>query len=228
MKVTIHQPYYLPYIGLFHKILQCDCFVIYDTAQYVKNRLDNRNYIKFNNQKTLLTVPVGKKSSFKRLHEVKIGNKANWHLKHWTTIEMAYNNSPWFKDYSEQFRRHYMKNNIMLVDINIPLILEVLDILNWKGKIIKSSELGLDYSLLSTVALIEILKKVNGTYYLAGASSKKYLQEDLFDRENITVEYHQFSHPEYTQQNVGFIPNLACIDLIFNEAERSKKIIIGD
>ena len=45
MIVSIHQPNYLPYIGFFHKVMCSDVFVIYDTAQFVKDRFDNRNKI---------------------------------------------------------------------------------------------------------------------------------------------------------------------------------------
>ena len=67
MNVTIHQPYFVPYIGFFSKVFSSDVLVLYDTAQYVKNRLDNRNYINYDNKKTLLTVPIAKHMSFKPL-----------------------------------------------------------------------------------------------------------------------------------------------------------------
>ena len=34
MMVTIHQPCYLPYLGVFHKIWKADAFVFLDDAQY--------------------------------------------------------------------------------------------------------------------------------------------------------------------------------------------------
>ena len=34
MKVAVHQPNYLPYLGLFHKLAKADVFVLYDTAQF--------------------------------------------------------------------------------------------------------------------------------------------------------------------------------------------------
>ena len=44
--VSGHQPVYLPWLGLFHKISLCDKFVYMDTVQYLNNDWNNRNKIK--------------------------------------------------------------------------------------------------------------------------------------------------------------------------------------
>ena len=44
MRVTIHQPNYFPYPGLFHKLSLSDVFVILDDVQYQFD-ITNRNKI---------------------------------------------------------------------------------------------------------------------------------------------------------------------------------------
>ena len=46
MKVAIHQPNYLPWIGFFDKLDQVDKFVILDKALHSKSGFLNRNQIK--------------------------------------------------------------------------------------------------------------------------------------------------------------------------------------
>ena len=54
MILTAHQPVYLPWLGLFHKIALADCFCIFDIAQYQKKDFNNRNKIKTANGSLLL------------------------------------------------------------------------------------------------------------------------------------------------------------------------------
>ncbi|MFY3792737.1 WbqC family protein [Ureibacillus sp. MALMAid1270] len=61
MKVSIHQPNYLPWIGYFNKLDQSNCFVFLDKADVLKGSVLNRNYILYPNGKTLLTVPLKKR-----------------------------------------------------------------------------------------------------------------------------------------------------------------------
>ena len=46
MILTAHQPVYLPWLGLFHKISLSDTYVFFDEVQYLPKDWMNRNYIK--------------------------------------------------------------------------------------------------------------------------------------------------------------------------------------
>jgi hypothetical protein len=227
MKVTIHQPNYLPNAGFFHKILQCDCYVVYDTAQFVRSRFDNRNYIKANNAKVLLTVPITRESHFKPIGEARINHQTPWAEKHWKTIRGAYRRAPYFADWEAIFERLYAQNATTLPEMSVPLIREVLAGLGWKGRIVLASELPLDRTLRSTAAIIDILSAVEATSYLAGASSKKYLDESDFSGSGIGLEYHQYAPPVYRQIGEPFLPNLSVIDLLFNEGPRAREVLLG-
>ena len=66
MIVSVHQPNYMPYLGYFNKMKHSDIFVIYDTAQYVKDRWDNRNRIRIKEGSCFLTIPLLDNDSFKK------------------------------------------------------------------------------------------------------------------------------------------------------------------
>ena len=57
MIVTIHQPNYFPYFGLFHKINQADVFVVQDDVKF-DERVTNRNKIISSTGYTRLNVPI--------------------------------------------------------------------------------------------------------------------------------------------------------------------------
>ena len=56
------QPTYIPWIPFFERIIESDVFIILDDVEYSKNSNHNRNCIKNNSKKLLLTVPINYKS----------------------------------------------------------------------------------------------------------------------------------------------------------------------
>ena len=46
MRVTIHQPQFLPWLGYLDKIDQADLFIALDSVQFKKNEWQNRNRIR--------------------------------------------------------------------------------------------------------------------------------------------------------------------------------------
>jgi len=159
MIVTIHQPNYLPYIGFFHKIAHADTFVIYDTAQYVKDRFDNRNKIKNNDSDMWLTVPIAKKASFKPFNESDINNNIFWTKKHMKSIEVSYQKSRFFKEYSSDFQKVYaeyapaganMKRLEREISVSEQGYLEILHRLNLAKLKLQDSELSSSLKTIDT------------------------------------------------------------------------------
>ena len=67
MILTAHQPVYLPWLGLFHKIALADQFCIFDIAQYQRKDFNNRNKIKTHTGPIWLSVPVESKDHFSKV-----------------------------------------------------------------------------------------------------------------------------------------------------------------
>jgi hypothetical protein len=68
-----------------------------------------------------------------------------------------------------------------------------------------------------TARLVKICQLTGAMKYLSGVGGRAYLDESLFVREGIAVEYVEFNSPEYPQLHGGpFVPNLSCLDYLFN------------
>lgn len=61
MILTAHQPVYLPWLGLFHKIAMADKFVSFNQVQYQPKDWNNRNQVKTPQGPVWLSVPVMRK-----------------------------------------------------------------------------------------------------------------------------------------------------------------------
>jgi hypothetical protein len=224
MKVAIIQPNYIPWKGYFDIINMVDTFVLYDDVQYTVRDWRNRNRIKTKNGLIWLTIPTDGTQN-KIIKDVKVVWDEKWNLKHWKSILINYHKAPYFKDYKDFFEDLYLNTKEKyLWEIDLKFILAINQILGIKTKIICSSELNYDRTLHKTERLIAILKEVGATSYLSGPSAKNYIDERLFEGENINLEWIDYSgYPEYPQLYPPFVHEVSIIDLILNVGPDAKK-----
>ncbi|MFH1062877.1 MAG: WbqC family protein [Candidatus Omnitrophota bacterium] len=228
MILSAHQPQYIPWLGYFDKIDKSDCFVFLDTVQYKKREFQNRNKIRTKTGSIWLTVPVRTKgASLQRLNEVQIDNEIDWQKEHIHSLQTWYASAPHFSDYFPFFKTVYEKKWEKLIDLNIQIIKFILDALKIKTEIYLESELKTEN--VSTLRLIEICKKLDADTYLSGRGGKDYLEESEFTKNNIKLQYQNFTHPEYLQQFESekheFSAYMSVIDLLFNQGPKSMDII---
>jgi hypothetical protein len=227
LRLVIHQPNFLPYVGFFHKLSLADTFVMMDNTQYDK-KFTNRNKIKIPDGWSWLTVPINKEHKFLPNKLVEINNKENWKEMHWKKITRSYTNSKFFKkNYKSFFEEVYKKEWKFLFELNSELLRQIIDWLGLKIQIIKESELNINGN--STERLVNVCKELGAETYVSGVGGKEYMNEKLFQKNNIKIEYQKFQCPTYTQIFGGdFIPNLSIIDLLFNNGSKSLPILTDD
>jgi hypothetical protein len=224
--VTIHQPNYLPWIGLFSKIMKADSFIIYDNAQYTTNSVINRNKIRTNPGWCYLTIPIQKVHSFSKITEVTLPETVNWRKDHWQTIYQNYARTEYFKDHKDFFEGIYKTEDYKyLWQLNEAILLYLLKCFHIEVEIIRASELSLDSNLHQTEMLVACLKNVNASIYISGPSGKNYIETEKFQQNNIYLKYFKFQHPIYQQRYPGFEPNMSAIDLLFNMGPKANEII---
>lgn len=224
MIVSIHQPNHLPYLGFFDKIAKSDRFIIYDDAQFVKGDFHNRNKIRAKEGFMWLTVPV-KASLGQAINETAIDSSRYWAKKHLKSIVMNYEKCSFFDDYIGEFEQIYNTEWKSLSELNIRLIRLLLRLFGLKTELRIASEIG-PFKGHSTERLVDMCMAMGAKTYLSGLLGKNYIDESLFSRNGIMVEYQNFIHPEYRQAFEGFIPNMSAIDLLFNYGGESLKVLL--
>ena len=214
MICSIHQPNYIPYIGLFHKINASDMFIFYDNAQYTKWDYHNRNKIKWSNGEILLTVPVHV-SLWDTINNVTFNGKIL--TKHLKTIDQSYKKSEFYEDFFPVLKEifEYDSNNLSEFNINFIKKISSYIWINTQFKTLSEMDFKLDSS--STDALVDICKLVWANEYISWSWWKSYVEVDKFKDAWIELSFKDFTHPEYKQQWWEFIPYMSIIDLLFNE-----------
>lgn len=223
-KIAILQSNYIPWKGYFDLINMVDEFVFYDEVQYTKNDWRNRNKIKTSQGIQWLTIPVRQETLEQKIKDTKISDK-KWNVKHWRTLSQNYSKSKYFKDYKDIFEELYLNSDEeYLSQINYKFITTINEILGIKTKLRYSSEFELIDG--QTEKLLNICKQCEANSYLSGPAAKDYFDEELAKKENIEVEWMNYSgYQEYNQLFPPFEHGVSIIDLIFNEGSNATKFM---
>lgn len=171
MIVTIHQPNFMPWYPFFQKIQQADIFVLLGYCQFEKNGFQNR----FNMAGKWNTMSVKKGLEFINTKQY-IDAKKDW--------ERIKNSIPKYKHILSEMDDLISDN---LYQTNSSIIRYLVKKLNIDTIIVEDYETD----LTSTSRLVDICKRNGATTYLAGQGGKDYLNEELFNIENIQVVYQE-------------------------------------
>jgi hypothetical protein len=220
--VAISQSNYIPWKGYFDSIKKVDEFVLYDDMQYTRRDWRNRNKIKTAQGIQWLTIPVEVKGKFhQKINETLISDRS-WNEQHWKTLKLAYAKAKRFaevKEFVEGLYRSATMENLSL--INHHFLKNICDFLGITTPLRFSSEFTLSDD--KTGRLVGICRQLNATDYYSGPAAKNYMDESMFERENIQVHYYDYSgYTEYDQLHPPFEHGVSILDLIFNEGREAR------
>ena len=227
MILTAHQPVYLPWLGLFHKIATADLFCFFDIVQYQRKDYNNRNKIKTSNGELWLSVPVESKGHLnKNVSDILI-IQDNWAKKHLKSIELNYKKAPFFQDYFPELQSILInESKKSLGCLNLRLLEYFMDCLSIKTPIVKAS----DYSFngIGSDLVLDMCVKLNADNYIFGEQGKNYADINAFKEKKVIVEFQNYIHPVYRQVGKNFLPYMSIIDLLFNQGNKSFDILMSN
>lgn len=224
--LTAHQPVYIPWLGLFHKIALSDLFISFDQVQYQPKDWNNRNRIKTQQGPIWLSVPVLRKGYLdKTISDIEINNAEPWGRKHWRSIKLSYAKAPYFIKYADFFEDTYNSKWDSLVDLNTYMLKWFIDVLKIGVPVHSAGEWKFEGEKSGLV--LDMCKQVKADHYIFGALGKEYADRESFKNANIGIYFQDYHHPIYPQLHGDFVPYLSVIDLIFNCGDESLDIIMS-
>jgi hypothetical protein len=211
MRVTIHQPQFMPWLGYLDKIDQADLFVMLDTVQFKKQEWQNRNRIRTATGWQWLTVPVLQHFG-QRIDDVVINSTVAWKIQHLRALDMHYARAPYRDRYLSQLRELYREPWTKLSDLNKSITQWLLTAYGITTPVHCAS----DWTAREepTDRLVDLCRAVGATHYLAGPGADRYVDKPRFEASGVRLEMQMFQHPIYRQAYAPFEPNLSALDLL--------------
>jgi hypothetical protein len=205
--------------------MQVDLLVLLDDVPFpIGTTWVSRNRIKNDDDPFWLTVPVKKKGHHNApINTIEIFNERNWREKHLRTIRQAYAHAPYLEDHLPFFLDLYGHPWKKLVDLNLTALEYLKSALHIKTPFLLSSDLGLRER--GSSLLIEICRHMGVKTYCSIAASRKYLDEQAFEKAEIALKYYRFEPPVYPQLWGDFVANLSVGDMLFCCGPKSRELI---
>ncbi len=228
MILSAHQPAYLPWLGYLHRIAISDHFVILDNVQFEKNSFTNRNRINVSGKALWLTVPVHLKGHMSAtIKDVEIAQNIKWASKHYKSLSQAYQKSPFFSQHKGFFESIYQQRWTSLLELNQALLNYFLEQFAISTPISMLSDLKVEGKKQELI--LNLCQHLSAKAFIFGAQGGDYVDETLFTESGVDTLFHRYSTPAYEVFNGDFIPDLSCVDLLFNYPvdELSQRLFAG-
>ena len=193
---------YLPPVEYFAHILNAAEVFIEREENYLKQSYRNRCYILSPQGPQLLTVPVYLGSFHKTpIKDIKIDYSKRWQQIHLRALTASYSSSPYFLYYFESIEKIIQTRYRYLLDLNLDLLQAILKIIKIEIRISYTTEFSPVEKKQGDFRYSISPKKVSN--YLC----KNYLQ--VFNSE------------------LGFVPGLSIVDLVFNTGPEAVNYLHG-
>ena len=203
MQTVLLSSLYLAPINYYSKLFRAERAIIEVHDNYQKQSYRNRCMIVGANGPMSLSIPIEKPAGLKsKMKDIRIADHGNWQHLHWNAIISAYNSTPFFDYYRDEFRLFYENKFTFLFDLNEQLRALICQLIG--------IEIPIEYS----------------TEYTENSSSEiKDYRERIHpkrDWQSLDSEFEAKPYYQVFREKHGFIANASIIDLLFNMGNESR------
>lgn len=203
MQTVLLSSLYLAPVQYYSKLFRAEKAIIETHDNYQKQSYRNRCVIAAANGALSLSIPIEKPNGLKcKMKDIRIAEHGNWQHLHWNAIISAYNSTPFFDYYKDDFARFYEDKFIFLFDLNEQLRALICNLLDIDVPIIYST----DFIKTTSTNTFDFRESIH--------PKKNWKELDLDFKAR---PYYQV----FGDKN-GFIVNTSIIDLLFNMGNESR------
>lgn len=219
MKLGIMQPYFFPYIGYFQLIKSTECWVVFDTPQYISKGWINRNRVLHPDQLKewqYITVPVQKHKLTEKINQVIINENILWREKIMGQLTSYKRKSPYYSDVMDLIAEivAYKAKNMSSFLINS--LVQICGFLGLDFNYTVFSEMGLNIDNVehSGQWALKISSSLGADEYINPPSGYNIFDESEFTESKIKLSFLKPTLSTYIQRREGFVRALSIIDVM--------------
>ncbi len=222
MRVGIHQPNYIPWLGYFTKIAYCDSFIFLDDAEISPGQsYVYRSMLRDENHTFWMSEPSTRHRQ-QKIMDVEFSNP-KWAESHLSRISQTYKKAPFHKEIMELITPVYQSSGTLLALFNMQLIRVICDYLEITSKLVRSSDLHPTGT--SDERLISLVKLSGGDVYVSGKGGQNYQDPIKFAEAGLQLEIKVYQPIVYPQIHGEFIGGLSILDGLFNLGKEVRNIL---
>ncbi len=200
----------LPYAGcVWHwaQMLAAEKVVFEACGAYQRRTSRTRTSIVSASGALDISVPVERDSAL-RYKEIRINRNTDWATQHFRALMAAYNSTPFFEFFADDFAALYNRRHDYIWDLNVDMMHLVADLMG----------VELEYDFTS-----DFVPAPDGYSDLRIAIEPKY--QHLLSRSDSGQQVVAEPYYQVFQQRLGFVPGASVLDVLFNLGPESRLII---
>jgi hypothetical protein len=223
MRAAIHQPNFLPWLGLFHRIAHVDRFVFFDHVQALRGKSWlSRNRILIQGEAHWLTVPIVRSGrGLQAVDAVEIVQDGDFPAKHLRTLELVYGRHPHAQDGLHVVEAAFTSGHRRLAELNADFIIRVSRALGLGAEFVTSRSLcdahpGLE-QLRGNELVLATCRAAGADAYLSGDGCTDFIEPASFAAYGVDFAFQAYRHPVYAQRGSReFVSHLSVLDALCN------------
>lgn len=195
---------YLAPVHYYTKLYAAPAVIEERCEHYVKQTYRNRCVIAGPDGPLALTLPIEHGGHRPATRDIRLSDHGNWRHLHWNALCSAYEGSPFFEYYADDFRPFYERRFEFLVDFNEALSATVCSLLDLHPRI------------TPTEAYLTEVPAGTDDFRETIRPKVPYTDDPAF---------HPQPYFQVFRQRTGFLPNLSIVDLLFNMGPETRLVL---